>query len=156
MLDALDAGWTIRTSSYAKAGRGKNALVEKAAGPHGGGRRAGPRGPRKDPPSGAITRRDNPQMVAAVFDQRSCKARRHSRPADTTRPGWRSTAAHPRPYRHINRTVDPRRPATPSGDTTGSVFAETVSDMGSLFSVPGRHAPGRTSSSNWRKGMRRG
>ncbi|MFC3163223.1 TrmH family RNA methyltransferase [Ciceribacter thiooxidans] len=67
VIDALDLGWTIKVLVYSKAGRGKP-LVEKVAA------RAVAAGGLvlevNDKVMSAITRRDNPQMVAGVFEQR--------------------------------------------------------------------------------------
>jgi RNA methyltransferase, TrmH family len=67
VIDALDRGWTIRTLVYAKAGKGKP-LVEKVA-----ARTVAAGGlvlEVSEKVMSSITRRDNPQMVAAVFEQR--------------------------------------------------------------------------------------
>ncbi|HLP67363.1 MAG TPA: RNA methyltransferase substrate-binding domain-containing protein, partial [Rhizobium sp.] len=67
VIDALDLGWTIKILVYSKAGRGKP-LVEKVA-----ARTVAAGGlvlEVSDKVMSAITRRDNPQMVAGVFEQR--------------------------------------------------------------------------------------
>src|SRR5690606_10426334 len=67
VLDALEAGWTIRFFIFAKSGRG-NAAVEKAA-----ARTVAAGGTVLEVSEkvlASITRRDNPQMVAGVFEQR--------------------------------------------------------------------------------------
>ncbi|MDQ0420081.1 TrmH family RNA methyltransferase [Peteryoungia aggregata LMG 23059] len=67
VIDALDRGWIIRTLVYAKAGKGKP-LVEKVA-----ARTVAAGGlvlEVSEKVMSSITRRDNPQMVAAVFEQR--------------------------------------------------------------------------------------
>lgn len=67
VIDALDRGWTIRTLVYAKAGKGKP-LVEKVA-----ARTVAAGGlvlEVSEKVMSSITRRENPQMVAAVFEQR--------------------------------------------------------------------------------------
>ena len=67
VLDAMNNGWTIRTLVYAKAGRG-NAAVEKAA-----ARTVASGGlvlEVSEKVLSSITRRDNPQMVVGVFEQR--------------------------------------------------------------------------------------
>jgi len=67
VIDALDRGWTIRTLVYAKAGKGKP-MVEKVA-----ARTVAAGGlvlEVSEKVMSSITRRDNPQMVAAVFEQR--------------------------------------------------------------------------------------
>lgn len=67
VLDALEAGWTIKFFIFAKSGRG-NAVVEKAA-----ARTVAAGGTVLEVSEkvlSAITRKDNPQMVAGVFEQR--------------------------------------------------------------------------------------
>ena len=67
VIDALDQGWTIRSLVFAKAGLG-NASVERAA-----ARTVAAGGTVLEVGEkvlGAITRRDNPQMVVGVFAQR--------------------------------------------------------------------------------------
>lgn len=67
VLDALDQGWAIRTLVFAKGQKG-NAAVEKAA-----ARTVAAGGlvlEVSEKVLAAITRRDNPQMVVAVFSQR--------------------------------------------------------------------------------------
>ncbi len=67
VLDALELGWNIRTLVYAKAAKGKP-LVEQAA-----ARTVANGGlvlEVSEKVLSSITRRDNPQMVVGVFDQR--------------------------------------------------------------------------------------
>ena len=67
VIDALDSGWTIRTLIFSKAGKG-NAAVEKVA-----ARTVAAGGTvleASEKVLAAITRRDNPQMVVGVFEQR--------------------------------------------------------------------------------------
>ncbi|MGG7517426.1 TrmH family RNA methyltransferase [Allorhizobium undicola] len=67
VIDAVELGWSIRYLLYSKAARGKP-LVEKVAA------RTVARGGMvlevSEKVMSSITRKDNPQMVAAVFDQR--------------------------------------------------------------------------------------
>ena len=67
VIDAMDLGWTIRTLVYSKSAREKAGVAPLAA-------RAVAAGALVLEVSGkvlaAITRRDNPQMVCAVFEQR--------------------------------------------------------------------------------------
>jgi len=68
VIDALDQGWSIRTLVFAKTGLG-NPAVEKAA-----ARTVAAGGTVLEVTEkvlGAITRRDNPQMVVGVFAQKS-------------------------------------------------------------------------------------
>lgn len=67
VIDAFEQGWTVRTLVYAKAARGKPAVEQVAA-------RTVARGGLvlevSEKVLTTITRRDNPQAVIAVFDQR--------------------------------------------------------------------------------------
>ncbi|MCT7378582.1 TrmH family RNA methyltransferase [Chelativorans salis] len=135
VLDALDAGWTIRTLVYAKAGRG-NAAVEKAA-----ARTVAAGGlvlEVSEKVLAAITRRDNPQMVVGVFQQRY-------RPLADIRPAegdvWVALdrVRDPGNLGTIVRTVDAVGAAGVIlvGECTDPFSLETVrATMGSLFSVP--------------------
>ncbi|WP_163265049.1 TrmH family RNA methyltransferase [Chelativorans alearense] len=135
VLDALDAGWTIRTLVYAKAGRG-NATIEKAA-----ARTVAAGGlvlEVSEKVLSAITRRDNPQMVVGVFQQRY-------RPLADIRPAngdvWVALdrVRDPGNLGTIVRTVDAVGAAGVIlvGDCTDPFSLETVrATMGSLFSVP--------------------
>ncbi len=67
VIDALDLGWTIRTLVYAKAAKGKTMVDEVAA-------KTVARGGLvlevSEKVIATVTRRDNPQMVVGIFDQR--------------------------------------------------------------------------------------
>lgn len=136
VLDALEAGWTIRFFIFAKSGRG-NAAIEKAA-----ARTVAAGGTVLEVSEkvlSSITRRDNPQMVAGVFEQRY-------RPLKDIRP----TAAgdvyvaldrvrDPGNLGTIIRTVDAvgAKGVILVGDCTDPFSIETVrATMGSLFAVP--------------------
>ncbi|MDO1580801.1 TrmH family RNA methyltransferase [Rhizobium oryzicola] len=67
VIDALELGWEIRTLVYAKAAKGKP-LVEQAAAKTVA--RGGLVLEVSEKVIGSITRRDNPQMVVGVFEQR--------------------------------------------------------------------------------------
>lgn len=135
VLDALDAGWTVRTMVYAKAGRG-NAAVEKAA-----ARTVAAGGlvlEVSEKVLCAITRRDNPQMVVGVFEQRY-------RPLADLRPVrgdvWVALdrVRDPGNLGTIMRTVDAvgARGVILVGECTDPFSLETVrATMGSLFCVP--------------------
>ncbi len=135
VIDALDQGWTVRTLVFGKAALG-NALVERTAA------RAVAAGATVIEASAkvleAITRRDNPQMVVAVFDQR------YARLADF-RPGGDDT------YVALDRVRDPGNLGTILrtadaagvkgviliGETTDPFAIETVrATMGSIFAIP--------------------
>lgn len=135
VLDALDAGWKIRTLIYAKAGRG-NATVEKAA-----ARTVAAGAVVLEVPEkvlGAITRRDNPQMVAAVFEQRLSQLA-DIKPGDDDVWVALDRVRDPGNLGTIIRTVDAvgATGVILVGDTTDPFSLETVrATMGSLFSVP--------------------
>ncbi|WP_295733310.1 RNA methyltransferase [uncultured Bartonella sp.] len=135
IIDALDLGWTIRTLLFSKAGLG-NPLIEKTA--------------ARTKASGgliieanqkvmeSVTRRDNPQMVVGVFEQR-----------------WRNistlNAKGEDVYIALDRIRDPGNLGTIIrtadavgakglilvGDTTDPYSLETVrATMGSIFALP--------------------
>jgi RNA methyltransferase, TrmH family len=135
VIDALDLGWTIKTLVYAKAAKGK-AQVEQVA--------------LKTVSTGglvlevsekvlsAITRRDNPQMVVGVFEQRYAHLR-------DIRPELGQT------YVALDRVRDPGNLGTIIrtadaagasgvillGETTDPFSLETVrATMGSVFAMP--------------------
>lgn len=134
VLDALDTGWTIRTLVYAKSGRG-NAVVEKAA-----ARTVAMGGvvlEVSEKVLSAITRRDNPQMVVGVFEQRH-------RPLAEIHPAQNDVwvvldrVRDPGNLGTIIRTVDAvgGRGVILVGECTDPFSIETVrATMGSLFSV---------------------
>jgi len=135
VIDALDLGWTIKTLVYAKAAKGKPQVEQVAL---------------KTVTSGglvlevsekvlsAITRRDNPQMVVGVFEQRYGDLR-------TVRPMPGET------YVALDRVRDPGNLGTIIrtadaagasgvvlvGETTDPFSLETVrATMGSVFAMP--------------------
>ena len=135
VIDAVELGWVIRTLIYAKAAKGKP-LVEKVA--------------AKTVASGglvlevsekvmsSIVRRDNPQMVAGVFEQRW-------KPLSAIRPEQGET------YVALDRVRDPGNLGTIIrtadavgasgvilvGDCTDPFAVETVrATMGSVFALP--------------------
>lgn len=139
VIDALDLGWTIRTLVFGKAALG-NALVERTAA------RAVAAGAMVIEASAkvleAITRRDNPQMVVAVFEQRWAKIR------DFTPRGEAFYVAldrvrDPGNLGTIIRTADAAGASGVIliGETTDPFAIETVrATMGSIFAVPIAHA----------------
>lgn len=135
VIDALDLGWTIRTLVFAKAGKG-NPLVETVAA------RTVARGGLvlevSEKVIAAITRRDNPQMVVGVFEQRLM-------PLGSVKPAGNDV------YVALDRVRDPGNLGTVIrtadavgakgviliGDTTDPFAIETVrATMGSVFAVP--------------------
>lgn len=135
VIDALDRGWTIRTLVYAKAGKGKP-LVEKVAARTvaGGGLVL----EVSEKVMSSITRRENPQMVAAVFEQRWTVLKDVQPKSSET---WIALdrVRDPGNLGTIIRTAD----ATGAsgvilvGDCTDPFSMETVrATMGSMFALP--------------------
>ncbi|WP_427928153.1 TrmH family RNA methyltransferase [Agrobacterium cavarae] len=135
VIDALELGWTIRTLVYAKAAKGK-ALVEQAA--------------VKTVASGglvlevsekvisSITRRDNPQMVVGIFDQK-WKPLRDIRPAAGETYVALDRVRDPGNLGTIIRTADAAGASGVIlvGDCTDPFSLETVrATMGSVFAMP--------------------
>jgi len=135
VIDALEGGWTIRTLIYSKAGRG-NASVEKVA-----SRTVALGGlvlEVSEKVLGAITRRDNPQMVVGVFEQRLAKLADIRLQAGDV---WVALdrVRDPGNLGTIIRTVDAvgAKGVILVGETTDPFSLETVrATMGSVFSVP--------------------
>ncbi|RCS24888.1 RNA methyltransferase [Phyllobacterium salinisoli] len=135
VIDALDLGWRIRTLVFAKAGKGNN-LVEQVAA------RTVAKGGLvlevSEKVISAITRRDNPQMVVGVFEQRY-------EPLANLKPQGNDV------YVALDRVRDPGNLGTVIrtadavgakgiilvGDTTDPFSIETVrATMGSVFALP--------------------
>lgn len=135
VIDALDRGWTIRTLVYAKAGKGKP-LVEKVA-----ARTVAAGGlvlEVSEKVMSSITRRENPQMVAAVFEQRWTPLK-EIQPKGTETWIALDRVRDPGNLGTIIRTAD----ATGAsgvilvGDCTDPFSMETVrATMGSMFALP--------------------
>jgi len=151
VIDALDLGWTIRTLVFAKSGLG-NAQVEKAA-----ARTVAAGGTVLEVPEkvlAAITRRDNPQTVVGVFEQRWLPLA-----AITPKPGdvWVALdrVRDPGNLGTIIRTVDAvgASGVILVGETTDPFAMETVrATMGSIFAVPVARAT-QDAFLAWRKGF---
>lgn len=135
VIDGFDAGWTIRTLVFAKGARG-NAAVEKVAA------RAVAAGGLvlevSEKVLAAITRRDNPQMVVAIFEQRYV-------PLDKVLPTgddiWIALdrVRDPGNLGTIIRTADAvgASGVILVGETTDPFSLEAVrATMGSIFAVP--------------------
>ncbi|MDD1497164.1 RNA methyltransferase [Agrobacterium sp. CNPSo 3708] len=135
VIDALELGWTIRILVYAKAAKGKP-LVEQAA--------------VKTVASGglvlevsekvisSITRRDNPQMVVGIFDQK-WKPLRDIRPAAGETYVALDRVRDPGNLGTIIRTADAAGASGVIlvGDCTDPFSLETVrATMGSVFAMP--------------------
>lgn len=135
VIDALDLGWTIRTFLFSKAGLG-NPIIEKTA-----ARTKAAGGliiEASQKVMESVTRRDNPQMVVGVFEQRWF-------PIETLQ------AKGDEVYIALDRVRDPGNLGTIIrtadavgakglilvGDTTDPFSLETVrATMGSIFAMP--------------------
>jgi TrmH family RNA methyltransferase len=135
VIDALDRGWTIRTLVYAKAGKGKP-LVEKVA-----ARTVAAGGlvlEVSEKVMSSITRRENPQMVAAVFEQR-WTALKDVAPKQSETWIALDRVRDPGNLGTIIRTADATGAAGVIlvGDCTDPFSMETVrATMGSMFALP--------------------
>lgn len=151
VIDALDLGWTIRTLVFAKAQRG-NPTVEKIA-----ARTVASGGlvlEASEKVLGAITRRDNPQMVVGVFQQRWA-ALKDIRPADGDVWIALDRVRDPGNLGTVIRTADAvgAKGVILVGETTDPFSVETVrATMGSVFAVPVARA-GVEAFLAWRKGV---
>lgn len=151
VIDALDLGWTIRTLVFAKSSLG-NPLVEKAA-----ARTVATGGTVLEVPEkvlAAITRRDNPQMVVGVFEQRWQPLKAITPAAGDV---WVALdrVRDPGNLGTIIRTVDAvgARGVILVGETTDPFAVETVrATMGSIFAVPVARAS-QEAFLAWRKGF---
>ena len=151
VIDALDLGWTIRTLVFAKTQRG-NPTVEKIA-----ARTVASGGlvlEASEKVLGAITRRDNPQMVVGVFQQRWA-ALKDIRPADGDVWIALDRVRDPGNLGTVIRTADAvgAKGVILVGETTDPFSVETVrATMGSVFAVPVARA-GVEAFLAWRKGV---
>ncbi len=135
VIDALDTGWTIRTLVFAKAGRG-NAAVEKVA-----ARTVAAGGTvieASEKVLAGITRRDNPQMVLGVFEQRLIPLDKIA-PKDADVWVALDRVRDPGNLGTVIRTADAvgAKGVVLVGDSTDPFSLETVrATMGSIFNVP--------------------
>ncbi|WP_426240007.1 TrmH family RNA methyltransferase [Pararhizobium sp. DWP1-1-3] len=135
VIDALDLGWTIKTLVYAKAAKGKTQVEQVALKTVATG---GLVLEVSEKVLSAITRRDNPQMVVGVFEQRYAHLR-------DVKPALGET------YVALDRVRDPGNLGTIIrtadaagasgviliGETTDPFSLETVrATMGSVFAMP--------------------
>jgi RNA methyltransferase, TrmH family len=134
IIDALDAGWTIRTLVFAKSAR--NPLVEKIAA------RTVASGALvlevSEKVLAAITRRDNPQMALGVFEQRWTELK-SIRPKDEDVWLALDRVRDPGNLGTIIRTADAvgAKGVLLVGESTDPFALETVrATMGSIFAVP--------------------
>lgn len=135
VIDALDQGWTIRTFAFAKSALG-NALIEKTAA------RARAAGATVIEASAkvleAMTRRDNPQTVIAVFAQRYAALKSFRAESDNLFVAL-DRVRDPGNLGTIIRTADAAgaKGVILVGETTDPFGLETVrATMGSVFAVP--------------------
>ncbi|ENN86328.1 rRNA methylase protein Genetic Information Processing [Rhizobium freirei PRF 81] len=135
VIDALELGWTIRTLVYAKAAKGKPLVEQVAAKTVAAG---GLVLEVSEKVIGSITRRDNPQMVVGVFEQRWRQLRDVKPKAGET---WVALdrVRDPGNLGTIIRTADAAGASGVIlvGETTDPFSLETVrATMGSVFAVP--------------------
>ena len=151
VIDALDLGWTIRTLVFAKNAKG-NPAVEKVA-----ARTVAAGGlvlEVSEKVLSAITRRDNPQMVVGVFEQRWTTLKDVRPQAGDV---WVALdrVRDPGNLGTVIRTVDAvgAKGVILVGDTTDPFSVETVrATMGSVFAVPVAKAS-EADFLAWRKGF---
>lgn len=151
VIDALDSGWTIRTLVFSKNAKGNQAVEKVAARTVAAG---GTVLEASEKVLSAITRRDNPQMVVGVFEQRFV-------PLSTIQPQagevWVALdrVRDPGNLGTVIRTADAVGAAGVMlvGETTDPFSVEAVrATMGSVFSVPLAKA-GAEAFLAWRKGF---
>lgn len=135
VIDAIDQGWSIRTLIYAKGQRGKQQVEKIAALTIA---RGGLVLEVSDKVLTAITRRDNPQAVIAVFESRVADLDAVRLKPDQT---WVALdrVRDPGNLGTIIRTADAAGAAGVMliGDTVDPFSTETVrATMGSIFAVP--------------------
>jgi len=135
VIDALDLGWTIRTLVYAKNVKDKPQVVQVAA-------KTVARGGLvlevSEKVLSSITRRDNPQMVVGIFEQR-WTALRDVKPEKNETWVALDRVRDPGNLGTIIRTADAAgaKGVILVGETTDPYSLETVrATMGSVFAVP--------------------
>jgi TrmH family RNA methyltransferase len=135
VIDALDLGWSIRTLVFAKTGIGNPALEKVAARTVAAG---GLVLEVSEKVLSAITRRDNPQMVVAVFAQKYLPLK-DVRPAGDDVWVALDRVRDPGNLGTVIRTIDAvgAKGLILVGETTDPFSTETVrATMGSVFAVP--------------------
>ncbi len=151
VIDALDLGWIIKTLVYSKAGKG-NSLVEQMA-----ARTIAKGGDVLEVSEkviSAITRRDNPQMVVGVFEQKVQSLQTVKPQGDEVYVAL-DRVRDPGNLGTIIRTADAAgaKGVILIGETTDPFSLETVrATMGSVFAMP----MVRTTEAeflSWRKGF---
>jgi TrmH family RNA methyltransferase len=135
VIDALDLGWTIKTLIFAKSGKGNPAVEKVAARTVAAG---GTVLEVSEKVLAAITRRDNPQMVAGVFAQ-DWLTLKDVRPAKDDVWVALDRVRDPGNLGTVIRTADAvgAKGVILVGETTDPFSIETVrATMGSIFAVP--------------------
>ncbi|MBB4573200.1 RNA methyltransferase [Rhizobium sp. MC63] len=135
VIDAIELGWTIRTLVYAKAAKGKPLVEQMAAKTVASG---GLVLEVSEKVIAAITRRDNPQMVVGIFDQR-WKPLKDIRPKEGETWVALDRVRDPGNLGTIIRTADAAGASGVIlvGEATDPFSLETVrATMGSVFAVP--------------------
>ncbi len=135
VIDALDLGWTIKTLVYAKAAKGKTQVEQVALKTVANG---GLVLEVSEKVLSAITRRDNPQMVVGVFEQRYANLRDMKPVVGETYVAL-DRVRDPGNLGTIIRTADAAGASGVIlvGETTDPFSLETVrATMGSVFAMP--------------------
>jgi TrmH family RNA methyltransferase len=135
VIDAIELGWAIRTLVYAKAAKGKPLVEQMAARTVASG---GLVLEVSEKVIASITRRDNPQMVVGIFEQRWTPLK-GIRPKEGETWVALDRVRDPGNLGTIIRTADAAGASgiILLGETTDPFSLETVrATMGSVFAVP--------------------
>ncbi|AUW40462.1 TrmH family RNA methyltransferase [Rhizobium leguminosarum] len=135
VIDAIELGWAIRTLVYAKAAKGKPLVEQMAARTVASG---GLVLEVSEKVIASITRRDNPQMVVGIFEQRWAPLK-GIRPKEGETWVALDRVRDPGNLGTIIRTADAAGASgiILLGETTDPFSLETVrATMGSVFAVP--------------------
>lgn len=151
VIDALEQDWRIKTLVFAKSGKGNKTVEQVAA-------RTFAKGGLvlevTEKVISAITRRDNPQMVAGVFEQQYHQLA-GLKPKGNDVYVALDRVRDPGNLGTVIRTADAvgAKGVILIGDTTDPYSLETVrATMGSVFSVP-LYRASEADFLNWRKGF---
>ncbi|MGQ5237250.1 TrmH family RNA methyltransferase [Brucella abortus] len=151
VIDALEQDWRIKTLVFAKSGKGNKTVEQVAA-------RTFAKGGLvlevTEKVISAITRRDNPQMVAGVFEQQYHQLA-GLKPKGNDVYVALDRVRDPGNLGTVIRTADAvgAKGVILIGDTTDPYSLETVrATMGSVFSVP-LYRDSEADFLNWRKGF---
>ncbi|MRN65309.1 RNA methyltransferase [Brucella sp. 10RB9213] len=151
VIDALEQDWRIKTLVFAKSGKGNKTVEQVAA-------RTFAKGGLvlevTEKVISAITRRDNPQMVAGVFEQQYHQLA-GLKPKGNDVYVALDRVRDPGNLGTVIRTADAvgAKGVILIGDTTDPYSLETVrATMGSVFSVP-LYKASEADFLNWRKGF---